>query len=983
MPRSKRPLAESDPNIEPSAKRSTASEKQSRGKGEQSDNDHEEENAQLDAIPPNAYLCTSQPFWDFRQEHRGERKFSNDPNPPSMLRKAFYNDKTKDRYFLKPASNFPDWKWIMTKSAWYAYDLLRRKTTYCDPDYFGAMHFYSHYHNWGVNHLLDQQMIEFNRVYTNKNIDGMWSVVSAVAHWLDSEVSLGEPTVMVLIGTDDGDGVCERVKAAGCMFLTALDAVEREGELQARSERFRDLELVMSLWLNWSWGLDEYCIGQEGECEWQRSIVGYAKAHDRDLSESGGGVGLPCRKVLYALRDIEPLKAGGKKAGRWHWPKTFKTLKARHFLSNKDAYDVTKMTSAQRAEMAYDGKDPLADAPEDALRGNLLCFHFSSLGLWSGRSAMESMSRETQLPVEIWLLIFHLNSDALHLWTQGRLVSKTWRQRIFTAFADTYLADRKTMCIRFSLDPIPIPNFTTTLQRPIMLVMTFHHFDSLDSDRCVFTPDQIFANNLTRDLNFSTQNGRFDHWVESIFRYGGTTARNLPPYTIYNLAGSAKDTTLPGFRVDIMRREMSFLWPEMLSLFFVDERRKVAMKVYDGNRKAIWYGQIYGRMWWVSKQFALEYFLWMLDLLRKDNEELRKANEDLRKDNKKLREDGEGSVNDNEESIGKKDGSVSSEDESDPLDAFQPTDYLCIDRPCWHFEQEHSNSEEREDSIKIHEAYHSDPQTEARWLKPASEYPDWKWVMMKDAYSRSDDLRTKASYCDSEKDFDMYIYNDFHAYGVTEVLDSQLLAFNTAYNKKDTDQMWIIASAVAHWRSPEDTNMVLISGDGDKATPRVEACGRMFLIALEAVEREGELKAESRFRDLGLVMSLNLKWCADLLQYGIGEEGQCDWRKEVVGYAKAAGVDLTEAWASAEARKAIEEFKHVEAIQAGGGKATKWEWPKTFKELGGEKRGFGTNNQYDITKWTRQERAAKCYKGKDPLADVPVKILKSDGIAFQ
>ncbi|KAK5732197.1 hypothetical protein LTR17_010774 [Elasticomyces elasticus] len=382
--------------------------------------------------------------------------------------------------------------------------------------------------------------------------------------------------------------------------------------------------------------------------------------------------------------------------------------------------------------------------------------------------------------------------------------------------------------------------------------------------------------------------------------------------------------------------------------------------------------------------------------LRKDNEELRKANEDLRKDNKKLCEDGERSVNDNEESVGKNHGSVSSEvghiatpvirlsnnyikDESDPLDAFQPTDYLCIDRPCWHFEQEYSNSEEREDSIKIHEAYHSDSQTEARWLKPASDHPNWKWVMMKDAYSRSDDLRTKASYCDPEKNFDMYTYNDFHAYGVAEVLDSQLLAFNTAYIKKDTDQMWIVASAVAHWRSSEDTNMVLISGDGDTATPRVEACGRMFLTALEAVEREGELKAESRFRDLGLVMSLNLKWSADLLQYGIGEEVQCNWRKDVVAYGKAAGVDLTEAWASAEARKAVEDFRDVEAIQAGGGKATKWEWPKTFKELGGEKRGFGTNNQYDITKWTRQARAAKCYKGKDPLANVPVKILKSDG----
>ncbi|KAK4890637.1 hypothetical protein LTR27_010676 [Elasticomyces elasticus] len=223
---------------------------------------------------------------------------------------------------------------------------------------------------------------------------------------------------------------------------------------------------------------------------------------------------------------------------------------------------------------------------------------------------MESMSCEPQLPEELWLHIFHLNSDPLHLWTQGRLVSKTWRQRIFTAFAGTYVADRKTMCIRFSLDPTPIPNFPTTLQRPLMLVMTFHHFSSSDPDRCVFTPDQTFVNNLTRDLILATQNWRFDLGTMDRF-YGGT----LPSYTIYNLAGSAKDTTLPGFTIDIVRREMSFLWPKMLSHFFVDERRKpkVVTNVYDRNRKARWYGQIFGRIWWVSKELALECFHWMLD----------------------------------------------------------------------------------------------------------------------------------------------------------------------------------------------------------------------------------------------------------------------------------------------------------------------------------------------------------------------------------
>ncbi|KAK3641412.1 hypothetical protein LTR56_006922 [Elasticomyces elasticus] len=371
------------------------------------------------------------------------------------------------------------------------------------------------------------------------------------------------------------------------------------------------------------------------------------------------------------------------------------------------------------------------------------------------------------------------------------------------------------------------------------------------------------------------------------------------------------------------------------------------------------------------------------DKLRKDIEELREDNETLRNDNQELREDGENSRKDNGESIDDSDEDVSSEEGNNNLDAFQSTDYLCVDQPFWHYRQKNTaNGEEEEEYSKLHKAYHDNPANEQHWLKPASDHPEWKWVMMKDAYSKVDNLRTKASYCDPEN-YGMYIYNDFHAYGVAEVLDSQLLAFNTAYKKKDTNQMWIIASAIAHWRSSEDTNMVLISCDGDTATPRVEACGRMFLTALEAVEQEGELKNDSRFRDLGLVMSLNLKWSADLEQYGIGEDGELQWRKDVVAYAKAAKLDLTEPWASAEARKAIDEFKNVNAIESGGAEATKWQWSETFEEL---KRGnghFGTRNQYDITKWTRQERAARSSKGKDPLADVPVKVLKDDGIGFR
>ena len=146
----------------------------------------------------------------------------------------------------------------------------------------------------------------------------MWSAVSAVAHWLNSNVgSSGDPAVMTLIDVDDAERVAENVRVAGCMILTGLDAIDRAGELKPDS-RFHDLGLVMSLCLKWSWGLEEYGIGEEGECEWCPTIVAYAKKASLDLAKAGAGDN---RRALDKYRDVKTLKSTAK-VGRWKWPST-------------------------------------------------------------------------------------------------------------------------------------------------------------------------------------------------------------------------------------------------------------------------------------------------------------------------------------------------------------------------------------------------------------------------------------------------------------------------------------------------------------------------------------------------------------------------------------------------------------------------------------------------------------------------------------
>lgn len=208
------------------------------------------------------------------------------------------------------------------------------------------------------------QLVAFNDAHIKKDLTQMWCVVTAVAHWLEGD------TLMTLIHIDDAEGVCHLVRVTGCMFLTALDAIDYAGQLKAQS-RFKDLALVMSLWLKWSWGLQDHGVGDDGEVDWQKDIVAYAKKGGIDLAQAGAG-----HETARALDEHNGVKAmrGTKKVGKWKWPSTYRELRGTGEAFGTDHYDITKLSREERAEMSDDGKDPLSDVPEEFLLNDLLCF---------------------------------------------------------------------------------------------------------------------------------------------------------------------------------------------------------------------------------------------------------------------------------------------------------------------------------------------------------------------------------------------------------------------------------------------------------------------------------------------------------------------------------------------------------------------------------------------------------------------------------
>ena len=57
--------------------------------------------------------------------------------------------------------------------------------------------------------------------------------------------------------------------------------------------------------------------------------------------------------------------------------------------------------------------------------------------------------------------------------------------------------------------------------------------------------------------------------------------------------------------------------------------------------------------------------------------------------------------------------------------------------------------------------------------KSPSEHPDWKWVMMWESWKNFCEYNKRADYTHPDL-FHMYIYNDFHAYGLQELIENMV-----------------------------------------------------------------------------------------------------------------------------------------------------------------------------------------------------------------
>ncbi|RYP65574.1 hypothetical protein DL769_006277 [Monosporascus sp. CRB-8-3] len=316
-----------------------------------------------------------------------------------------------------------------------------------------------------------------------------------------------------------------------------------------------------------------------------------------------------------------------------------------------------------------------------------------------------------------------------------------------------------------------------------------------------------------------------------------------------------------------------------------------------------------------------------------------------------------------------------------------PYEYYCLTRPFFDFENENQDKDEDEqlDEDEIDDRYNELVTSKnSVATKPVADHPDHKWISMWQAWKKYCYLKRHALYTNPDM-FGMYIYNDFHGYGIQELVQNTLLAFDKEFTKKTRDdarlnEMWSITSSLVHWLLRDELGSWIMMDDGQLLSETISMIGLAFLAMLNELDLAKLLVADSRIKDLGLVMACYLEWSQDSNEYA-DDESDVDLPETIVAYAKKAGIELENAgvYGLKEKLASIEGGSGGIEPLSGNAKADRWAWKKKFNAFKRE-HGITAGEKYNILKMSRKERASHAFDKKDPLKDVSDKDLREGNI---
>jgi len=324
--------------------------------------------------PPYEYFCIPRPQWDLENEN-DDRDEDEQLDEEELEELTETLRETHIKILHKPAAEQPDYKWIAMEKTWQLFLEWDRRQSYTNPDNF-EMYIYNDFYGYGLQEMIENILVKFNKEVIKKNKDEtalkqMWATISAFIHWLLFETpEIGGSW----FGLDDGERVEKTANLIGRAFLEALNELDLAGKLKPDSE-FKDLALIMSMFLQWGADLEGADLEENNDLIWQKEVLAYSKKAGIDL-ESSGCHGM--RKLLetYGERfdEIEALE-GAAKSNKWEWKQYFKDFHDEYAIRGSlggEQYNIMLFSRQKRAKHAFDKKDPLAGFSEKDLKSGKL-----------------------------------------------------------------------------------------------------------------------------------------------------------------------------------------------------------------------------------------------------------------------------------------------------------------------------------------------------------------------------------------------------------------------------------------------------------------------------------------------------------------------------------------------------------------------------------------------------------------------------------
>ncbi|THW76933.1 hypothetical protein D6D19_02734 [Aureobasidium pullulans] len=280
-----------------------------------------------------------------------------------------------------------------------------------------------------------------------------------------------------------------------------------------------------------------------------------------------------------------------------------------------------------------------------------------------------------------------------------------------------------------------------------------------------------------------------------------------------------------------------------------------------------------------------------------------------------------------------------------------------------------------------------------------------RWFMTRKGKYRMVEAETREIPHRDAEAFGLSVYTDNRGYSYQEIIENDLLEFSKINNKRDgkTEELWSIMEGLTLWINKDNADDIAFTWanleDGARWNKTIITMGYAFLAVLNRIDREGEFKADSKYKNLSLMLALWYKfaWNYDAnitdefdedTDYGEEKEGDdhltkyqhvfnLTWPRYLLAMAQQYDVPIAGVTEIEESVK--KDLESIKGLKLPKKKVDRFKFKDMLANLKFDYGSIMGGHHYDVTRMTKAARIESSYDGKDPLSAEDIDALKKGG----